>query len=64
MALTGMTRWRLDQPELRAQIEEKIPMGRVAQPDDIADLVSLLASDRLSYLTGAALVIDGGYTAL
>jgi NAD(P)-dependent dehydrogenase (short-subunit alcohol dehydrogenase family) len=64
MALTNMTRWRLDVPELREQIESRIPMGRVAQPDDIADLVSLLASDRLSYLTGAALVIDGGYTAL
>ena len=64
MALTNMTRWRLDRPELRAEQEARIPLGRVAQPDDIADLVSLLASDRLSYLTGAALVIDGGYTAL
>jgi NAD(P)-dependent dehydrogenase (short-subunit alcohol dehydrogenase family) len=64
MALTEMTRWRLEVPELRAQMEARIPIGRVAQPDDVADLVALLASDRLSYLTGAALVIDGGYTAL
>jgi NAD(P)-dependent dehydrogenase (short-subunit alcohol dehydrogenase family) len=64
MALTEMTRWRLEVPELRAAVEDRIPLGRVAEADDVADLVALLASDRLSYLTGAALVIDGGYTAL
>jgi NAD(P)-dependent dehydrogenase (short-subunit alcohol dehydrogenase family) len=64
MAETSMTRWRLDVPELRAAIESRIPIGRVASPDDVADLVALLASDRLSYVTGAALVIDGGSTAL
>jgi NAD(P)-dependent dehydrogenase (short-subunit alcohol dehydrogenase family) len=64
MAHTAMTSWRLDVPELREQIESRIPLGRVASADDVADLVSVLASDRLHYLTGAALVIDGGYTAL
>jgi NAD(P)-dependent dehydrogenase (short-subunit alcohol dehydrogenase family) len=64
MAHTAMTSWRLDVPELREQIEERIPLGTVASADDVADLVSVLASDRLHYLTGAALVIDGGYTAL
>ncbi len=64
MAWTTMTDWRLQDDVLRAEVEARIPLGRVAQPDDIADLVALLASDRLSYLTGAALVIDGGYTAL
>jgi NAD(P)-dependent dehydrogenase (short-subunit alcohol dehydrogenase family) len=64
MAETAMTKWRLDVPELRAAIEARIPLGRVAQPDDVADLVALLASDRLGYLTGSALVVDGGYTAL
>jgi NAD(P)-dependent dehydrogenase (short-subunit alcohol dehydrogenase family) len=64
MAETAMTKWRLDVPELRAAIESRIPIGRVASPDDVADLVALLASDRLSYVTGAALVVDGGYTAL
>jgi NAD(P)-dependent dehydrogenase (short-subunit alcohol dehydrogenase family) len=61
---TPMTQWRLDVPELRRQVEANIPMGRVAQPDDIADAIALLASDRLRYLTGHALVVDGGWTAL
>lgn len=64
MVQTPMTQWRLDNPELRAAVEAKIPLGRVAQPDEIADAISVLASPRLSYLTGAAFVIDGGWTAL
>jgi NAD(P)-dependent dehydrogenase (short-subunit alcohol dehydrogenase family) len=62
MAETPMTKWRLDQPELRAAIEARIPIGRVAQPDDIAEAVALLASGRLSYMTGHGLVVDGGWT--
>jgi NAD(P)-dependent dehydrogenase (short-subunit alcohol dehydrogenase family) len=64
MVETPMTRWRLDQPELRAQVESKIPLGRVAQPEEVAEAIALLASDRLVYLTGHALVLDGGWTAL
>ena len=64
MAYTAMTQWRLDDPRLREEIDHRIPLGRVATADDVADLVSLLASDRIGYMTGSALVIDGGYTAL
>jgi NAD(P)-dependent dehydrogenase (short-subunit alcohol dehydrogenase family) len=64
MVETPMTMWRLDQPELRAQVESKIPLGRVAQPEEVAEAIALLASDRLVYLTGHALVLDGGWTAL
>lgn len=64
MVETPMTQWRLDVPELRAQVESKIPLGRVAKPDEIADAVALLASDRLVYMTGHAFVLDGGWTAL
>ena len=64
MVATPMTQWRLDIPELRAAVESKIPIGRVAAPEEIADAISVLASHRLGYLTGAALVIDGGWTAL
>lgn len=64
MVYTPMTSWRLDQPELRAEVEARIPAGRVATPDEIADAVALLASGRLGYLTGHPLVIDGGMSAL
>ena len=64
MVYTPMTSWRLDQPELRAAVEARIPVGRVATPDEIADAVALLASGRLGYMTGAPLVVDGGMTAL
>jgi NAD(P)-dependent dehydrogenase (short-subunit alcohol dehydrogenase family) len=64
MVYTPMTSWRLDQPDLRAQVERTIPLGRVASPEEIADAVSVLASGRLAYLTGHPLVLDGGMSAL
>jgi NAD(P)-dependent dehydrogenase (short-subunit alcohol dehydrogenase family) len=63
MVYTPMTAWRLDQPELRAAVEERIPAGRVAAPEEIADAVALLASGRLGYMTGHPLVVDGGWSA-
>ena len=62
MVETPMTKWRLDQPDLRAAVEARIPIGRVAQPEDIAESIALLASGRLSYMTGHGLVVDGGWT--
>jgi NAD(P)-dependent dehydrogenase (short-subunit alcohol dehydrogenase family) len=64
MVYTPMTSWRLDQPDLRAAVEDRIPAGRVAMPDEIADAVALLASGRLGYMTGHPLVVDGGMSAL
>ncbi len=63
MVYTPMTSWRLDQPELRDRAERQIPLGRVAQPEEIADAVAVLASGRMGYLTGHPLVIDGGWSA-
>ncbi|HEY2097092.1 MAG TPA: SDR family oxidoreductase [Pseudonocardia sp.] len=64
MVETPMTQWRLDQPALRHAVESRIPLGQVAQPDEIADAIAVLASGRLAYMTGHALIIDGGWTTL
>ena len=40
-----------------------IPLGRVAQPDDVAAVIAFLASDEASHVTGSAIVVDGGRTA-
>jgi NAD(P)-dependent dehydrogenase (short-subunit alcohol dehydrogenase family) len=39
------------------------PMSRVARPEEIADAVLFLCSDRASFITGHTLVIDGGFVA-
>jgi NAD(P)-dependent dehydrogenase (short-subunit alcohol dehydrogenase family) len=59
---TPMTAWRLDDPELGPRATAPIPIGRVAQPAEIAEAVAMLASEKLAYVTGLALVIDGGMT--
>jgi len=41
--------------------EADIPMGRLAEPDEIASVASFLVSDRASYVTGTAVQVDGGY---
>jgi NAD(P)-dependent dehydrogenase (short-subunit alcohol dehydrogenase family) len=45
------------------RICEAIPMGRLADPQEIANVVAFLASDEASYVTGAFFVADGGITA-
>lgn len=46
-----------------ARMGESIPLGRVAQPREIANVVAFLASDEASYVTGVLLPVDGGSTA-
>jgi NAD(P)-dependent dehydrogenase (short-subunit alcohol dehydrogenase family) len=48
---------------LRREFEAGIPLGRIAQPREIASVALFLASDESSYMTGAELVVDGGFTA-
>jgi NAD(P)-dependent dehydrogenase (short-subunit alcohol dehydrogenase family) len=57
-----MTAWRLDDPELGPRATAPIPIGRVAQATEIAEAVAMLASEKLAYVTGLALVVDGGMT--
>ncbi len=59
---TPMTDKHID-PVLRANSEARTPMGRWGQPQDIANAVLFLASDRASFITGAILPVDGGYLA-
>ena len=49
--------------ELAAMAERTIPMARLARPEEIARVVVFLASDQASYMTGAIVPVDAGYTA-
>ena len=40
------------------------PIGRLGTPEDVANAILFLASDKSSFITGAALTVDGGYTAI
>jgi meso-butanediol dehydrogenase/(S,S)-butanediol dehydrogenase/diacetyl reductase len=50
-------------PDLQEEWCRRIPMGRPAQPEEMARVVAFLASDDASYMTGAIVVADGGTTA-
>lgn len=49
--------------EVRAQLRARQPIGRLGRPDEVASMVRYLASDEAAFITGAALSIDGGWTA-
>jgi gluconate 5-dehydrogenase len=55
-------RWFRDCPALQKEIEALIPMGRLGEPHELGPLAVYLASEASSYMTGAVLVLDGGYT--
>ena len=52
-----------DSGESLDALRQRQPMGRLGTPDEIADSVAYLASDRATFVTGSVLVIDGGLTA-
>ena len=47
----------------RQEVEARIPLGRFAQPEEIADVIAFLLSDDARYVTGAVIPVDGGYLA-
>ena len=50
----------MEDPQLMAQLNAAIPLGRMARPEEIANLVVWLASDAASYVTATTVVVDGG----
>ena len=60
---TAMTKPWFDDPNIRSHFITNSPIGRVAQPEEMAGMVLFLCSDFASFAVGQTFVIDGGYTA-
>ncbi len=63
LVYTSMTAQMKAKPELIKKFEERIPLGRGANPEDIAGPILFLASDAAHFVTGVNLPVDGGLTA-
>ena len=61
--VTPMTRPFYDDPQHRAWIESRIPLGRWGTSGDLAGAILFLASSASDYVTGTALTVDGGWLA-
>ncbi|MFA4938564.1 SDR family NAD(P)-dependent oxidoreductase [Brevundimonas sp.] len=57
---TDINKDDLADPAKREYMEGRIPLGRLGRPEDIASVVAFLASDMAGYMSGAALLVDGG----
>ena len=62
MILTPMSQSFYDQPGVTERRSQAVPVGRIGLPEDIAQAVVFLASDRAAYITGQELTVDGGFT--
>jgi NAD(P)-dependent dehydrogenase (short-subunit alcohol dehydrogenase family) len=60
---TGLLSRMLDGKVSLDEVAERVPMGRISQPEEIAEAILWLASDSASYVTGHTLIVDGGLTA-
>ena len=63
MAHEGTTLGIADNDTIRKPAAEKHPLGRVAEPTDIANVMVFLASDESAFMTGVSMPVDGGLTA-
>ncbi|MFM1655243.1 SDR family NAD(P)-dependent oxidoreductase [Brevibacillus sp. B_LB10_24] len=59
---TPFTEKGLSNPAVKQWILERVPAGRVGQPQDVANAVVFLSLDESEYITGSTLVVDGGWT--
>jgi NAD(P)-dependent dehydrogenase (short-subunit alcohol dehydrogenase family) len=57
---TRLTRAVVDDDDLRARVERRIPLARIGRPDDVAGVVAFLCSGDAAYLTGQDVIVDGG----
>jgi NAD(P)-dependent dehydrogenase (short-subunit alcohol dehydrogenase family) len=62
MVLTPLSEAIYKDPAVRAKREGVVPVRRIGTPQDIADAVCFLASDRASYVSGQDIVVDGGWS--
>jgi 3-oxoacyl-[acyl-carrier protein] reductase len=59
---TGWTKMQVENPEEYKQFIDSLPLGRMGMPEEVADLVLFLSSDKSKLINGASIVIDGGET--
>jgi NAD(P)-dependent dehydrogenase (short-subunit alcohol dehydrogenase family) len=62
--MTELSRGARENPERNAHINSRIPLGRWAEPAEIADPILFLCSDAARYMTGTVMLVDGGYTSM
>ena len=60
---THRTKRVFEDENIKNRLELETPLPYFGKPDDIAEVVAFIASDKAKYITGADIVVDGGYSA-